>query len=262
MISGELGIPETHNVGKGAPLTVDVAAERLPVADQGRDVEQCALDVGHVHAEGININGGHVQLMLIVNLLLSEGLRESNDHGSTAHTRFHGSDELLLLDEVRGIVHEHFGYGLTDWVGREELTGLVVVDFKAVIQSAEHIGWLLLHAFDEHAEHGRELLNLFRFVLLDDGEVLRLARCFVPGIGQVAEGNRRELDKMSKYSEGVMAIGKGADGMLKRGKIVPGRLWSGFLRDWVGITPPCQRAKKYPTALQQTVGAKGTLSLV
>src|SRR5439155_16459343 len=48
------------------------------------------------------------------------------------------------------------------------LTVTAHVEFEAVVECAEHIGWLILQTGNEHAKHRRELLELLGLVLLDD----------------------------------------------------------------------------------------------
>jgi hypothetical protein len=214
---------------EGAPDAVDFASERVTMADQGRDVEQRALDVRHMHAEGININRGNMQFLLVVDLLLSQGLRQCYNHCTGANTGFVCAHEFLLLDQMLGVMHEHLCHGLTHRVRREKLACLVILDFETVIQFAEYIGGLVLQTQDEHAEEGRELLELFGLVLLDDGEVLLFSDSFVDGIGYVAEGNGGELNEVAENGEGVMAVGELLDGVFESGQRVMNRL-----RWWLG----------------------------
>ena len=71
MISGEPCVPASDDMRQRAPDAVDVARERVAVADQGRDVEQRTLDVGHRDGDDINVDGGHMQLVLVIDTLLS-----------------------------------------------------------------------------------------------------------------------------------------------------------------------------------------------
>ena len=73
-IPGELCIPASEGMGKRAPDAVDFASERVAVTDEGRDVQECTLHVRHLHREDIEVYGRHMQMLLIVNPLLSEGL--------------------------------------------------------------------------------------------------------------------------------------------------------------------------------------------
>ena len=118
---------------EGAPDAVGLKAQRIAMHDDGRDMEQGKVHVGHVDGKQINIDCGHMQVLLIVNALLSECLGQGNNHSATAHTRFVCPDEFLLLDQVLRIVHEHFGHGLTHRVRGEELAALLVMQFEAMI---------------------------------------------------------------------------------------------------------------------------------
>ena len=71
MISRKPCVPASDDMRKCAPDAVHVARERVAVADQGRDVEQRALDVGHRDCHGINIDSSHMQLVLVIDTLLS-----------------------------------------------------------------------------------------------------------------------------------------------------------------------------------------------
>jgi len=240
-ISGELGIPASECMGTRAPDTEDFVSERVAVTDQGRDVQERALHVSHMHAEGINVDGGHVQLVLVVDPFVSEGLCQGNDHGAGADTGFLCADERLLLDEVLGFMHEHLRHRQTHRIRCEALAGLEVVDIEAMIQSPQHIRGLVLQTHRKHAEQGRKLLELFGLVLMHNRQVLLLTSGFGDGIGHVAQGDGGQFDEMPENCEEMLTVGELADGMFEGGKIITCRLWLVWF-----VTPVCGHRRLFP----------------
>jgi hypothetical protein len=80
------------------------------------------------------------------------------------------------------------------------------MELESMVQHAEHIGGLMLQTQGEHPEERRELLELFGFVLLHNGEVLLLTCGFVERISNVAERDCGQLDEMPEDRKGVMAV--------------------------------------------------------
>ena len=74
--------------------------------------------------------------------LLSERLGECNNHRPTADTGFLHSDELLPLQKMLGIVHEHHRHHLAHRVRREKLARLMVMDFEMYVYIFSKIGIL------------------------------------------------------------------------------------------------------------------------
>jgi hypothetical protein len=151
------------------------------------------------------------------------------------------ADECLLRDQVLGIMHEHFGHGLTHRVRREKLAALLVMQFEAVVEHAEHIARLMREIHGEHAEEFRELLERFGFVLLHDGEVLRFSVGLVDGIRYVTEGDGRQFDEMVEGGEEMLARGELAEGVCEGDKVVMRRLRLGWL-----VTSVCGHRRWYP----------------
>ena len=205
---------------EGAPDAVRLGTQRITVHNDGRDMQQGAVHVGHVHRKEIEVNCCHMELLLIVDPLLSERLGQSNDHGTAAHTRFVCPDEFLLLDQALGIMHEHLGHGLTHRVRGEVLAALFIMQFEAMVEHAKDIGGFLIQAQREHTEEFRELLERFGRILLHNGKILLFTCGFVDGIGHIAEGDGREFNEMPEGGEKMLAVGELADGVFKNGKVV------------------------------------------
>ena len=128
MVSGELCIPESQGMREGTPDAIDLATQRIAMQHDGWDVQERTLHIGHVYRNEIEINGGHMQTLLVIDTCLAQRLGKCDDHRATTDTGFVRADKLLLLYEVLGIMHEYFGHGLTDGVRREKLTGLFIMN--------------------------------------------------------------------------------------------------------------------------------------
>src|SRR5262245_49105242 len=107
-----------------------------------------------------------MRTLLMIYRLRSDDPSKRNDHPPTPHTAFLSADEFLLGYSLFCIMHQHPCHGLTDRVRGEKLTGLFVMEFKAVIQHAEYISGLLFETGDEHAEEFWKFPNRFGFILL------------------------------------------------------------------------------------------------
>ena len=193
---------------KRAPDAVRLGAQRIAMHDECRDMQECALHVRHLHRKKIEINGRHMQTLLIVHPLLSQCLGQGNDHRTAADTGFVCANKFLLLYQMLRVMHEHLGHKLTHRIRREKLAALFVVNLQAVVESAKNVSVLVLQTQGQHAQYRRKLLELFWLVLRDDCEVLLLTCGFVDGIGHIAEGDGRKLDEMPKRGEEMLAVGE------------------------------------------------------
>ncbi len=70
------------------PVAELFKAEAVAVNDDGRNVEERQLQVAHVDAFRINIDGGDVQMLLIVDAEFTYFMGECDNHRAASHARF------------------------------------------------------------------------------------------------------------------------------------------------------------------------------
>ena len=73
-------------------------------------MQQGEVHIGHMDGNEVEVNGGDMQTLLIIDTFLSERLGESDGHRPTADRGFLRSDESLFFDEVLCIMQQHFGH--------------------------------------------------------------------------------------------------------------------------------------------------------
>jgi hypothetical protein len=180
---GQLAIPSTHDVGQRHPVRPALARpERIAVNDDGGDVQQSELDIGHVGGRLVDVNRGDVQALLVRNALVVHRLGSCDHHAASTASGFLEGDETIPLDlDARAAAN--LGHQVGDGVGREELALPMVAEFERHEDRPETVVKSVLQGLDDAGQHDSKALNLFLRVAAHDLQVARLAR---GPLGQVA----------------------------------------------------------------------------
>lgn len=89
----EPGGPPAHDMSHRMPFLPKLHCQAVPDNDDYWNVQKRKLDMGHVDGTRIDINGGHVEKLLVVESCVPDGFGECDDHRPTAHGRFVGKKE-------------------------------------------------------------------------------------------------------------------------------------------------------------------------
>jgi len=195
-IPGEFGVPEAHHMRERTPDAEGFGTERIAMHNNGWDMEQGAVNVSHMYRKEIDIDCGHMQLLLIVDSLLSECLGQGNDHGAAADTRFVCPDKFLLRDQALCIMHEHFGHGETHWEVHDfpdKELGKVIP--YGVYDMATNTGWVSVGVDHDTAEFAVETIRRW-WHHMGSTVYPRAQRLLITADGGGSNGSRNRLWKM------------------------------------------------------------------
>ena len=195
-------------------MLANLVAQRVAGHDMGRDMEQRELNIGHVDGALVDIDRGHMEMALVIDVRGEHRLRERDDHGPCTAGGLHRADETLLGDQrprVIGVAERDLRHHLADGIGREELAPVLVVDLELGENAAQDIA---RRGFQRHGDFGEDLrkhLDGRPVVSSHDLEVVRFPIGPRAAVDAVRDADRAELHTIGEETVAIMAIAMGVE---------------------------------------------------
>ena len=203
-------------MGRCVPVAKGFEAETIAVNYHCRNMEQGELQIRHVNAFWVYIDGGHVEVLLIVDTGLPHFVCKRYDHGAAAGRGFLCRDKAAFRDprfKITAICDGHLSHHPAKRIRREILSGPLVVEFQIVERATEDIADFLFKGHREIGEHFRKPGEFVRFVALHDLQVSLFSFLPAAPIDSIANRNRRHFDEVGENLPMPVAIAEPFDGL-------------------------------------------------
>lgn len=199
-------------MGQRVPFLVKPHREAVAYQNRCGNMQKRELDIGHVDGAPVDIDGGDMQALLVVETRIPDGLGQGDDHRAASHGAFLCSQEAAFLYDFSDVVPaagKHLRHHPANGIGCEELSTRLVVQFERMEGRPQDILRRVLQRHRDFPHDPGERLHCGVVIFADNFEISRFSRLELHEIDGVAHGDGRAFAPIGKDRIEVMLVTAG-----------------------------------------------------